>query len=335
MKNAIICLMLSTFSCLAQDAAKFSGKIINPNSDKITLTAGDFKKEIPVAKNGTFSAAFTAPEAVYQLYDGAEYTKVYLKNGYDLHMKLNTAEFDESIVFTGKGAAENNVLAADALATEKFSEQVTAEKDDSNPMAMAKIFSKFNAERNARMTAPGIDPGLKKAFDARVAADAEKQKEKRKAAETARETAIAKYQGNAAPDFKYENHKGGKTKLSDFSGKYVYIDTWATWCGPCRAEIPSLQKIEAQYQGKNIEFVSISIDEMKNHDKWKKFVDDKKLGGVQLMADKDWKSDFVMALGIRSIPRFILIAPDGKVIDADAKRPSDPALVAQLDELLK
>ena len=48
-----------------------------------------------------------------------------------------------------------------------------------------------------------------------------------------------------------------ETKLEDLRGKYVYIDVWATWCGPCRGEIPYLQKVEEKYKGKNIEFVSI------------------------------------------------------------------------------
>ena len=151
----------------------------------------------------------------------------------------------------------------------------------------------------------------------------------------AKAAAASKWNNKPAPDFNFENYKGGKTKLSDFKGKYVYIDNWATWCGPCRMEIPFLQKIEEKYHGKNIEFVSISIDEMKNHDKWKTFVKEKQLGGVQLMADKDWSSDFIRAFDINSIPRFILIGPDGKVVDADAKRPSDPGLTTQLDELLK
>jgi thiol-disulfide isomerase/thioredoxin len=141
--------------------------------------------------------------------------------------------------------------------------------------------------------------------------------------------------GKPSPLFAYENHKGGVTKLESLKGKYVYIDVWATWCGPCRQEIPFLQKIEEKYHGKNIEFVSISIDVAKDHEKWKKFVTDKNLGGTQLFADADWKSAFTQAYGINSIPRFLLIDPQGNVVDADAKRPSDPALQAQLDGLLK
>jgi len=133
--------------------------------------------------------------------------------------------------------------------------------------------------------------------------------------------------GKPSPTFDYENHKGGKTSLESLKGKYVYIDVWATWCGPCRQEIPSLQKVEAQYEGKNIAFVSISIDAQKDHEKWKKMVEDKQLGGMQLFADKDWNSAFVKSYAIDSIPRFIIIGPDGNIINADAPRPSDPKLI--------
>lgn len=135
--------------------------------------------------------------------------------------------------------------------------------------------------------------------------------------------------------FDYENQKGGKTKLEDFRGKYVYIDVWATWCGPCRGEIPFLQKVEEKYAGKNIEFVSISVDVEKDHDKWKNFVTEKHLGGTQLIADKNWLSDFITSYGINSIPRFILIDPKGIIVKGDAVRPSDPKLQKLLDGLLQ
>ncbi|HRB70803.1 MAG TPA: TlpA disulfide reductase family protein [Flavobacterium sp.] len=132
--------------------------------------------------------------------------------------------------------------------------------------------------------------------------------------------------GKPSPKFNYENYKGGQTSLDNLKGKFVYIDVWATWCGPCRQEIPHLQKVEEQYHGKNIEFVSISIDAKKDYDKWKKLVDEKKLGGIQLFADNDWSSQFIKEYGIESIPRFILVDPNGNIVTADAPRPSDPQL---------
>jgi thiol-disulfide isomerase/thioredoxin len=139
--------------------------------------------------------------------------------------------------------------------------------------------------------------------------------------------------GNVSPKFDYENFNGGKTSLESLKGKYVYIDVWATWCGPCRREIPSLQKVEEQYHGKNIEFVSLSIDAKKDYEKWRKFVEEKKLGGIQLFADSDWTSKFVQDYAIESIPRFILVDPNGNIVSADAPRPSDPKLVAKFEEL--
>lgn len=137
--------------------------------------------------------------------------------------------------------------------------------------------------------------------------------------------------GSPSPTFDYENINGGKTSLESLKGKFVYIDVWATWCGPCIGEIPALKEVEKEYHGKNIEFVSISIDDKKDHEKWKKMVADKELKGIQLFADNAWESDFVKNYAIDGIPRFILIDTEGKIVNADAPRPSD----AKLKELLK
>ena len=140
--------------------------------------------------------------------------------------------------------------------------------------------------------------------------------------------------GKTSPVFEnYENNAGGTTSLADLKGKYVYIDVWATWCGPCKAEIPSLKKIEKKYHDKNIEFVSLSIDVKQAHGAWKQMIIDKELGGIQLMSDNDWKSKFVTDYGIQGIPRFILIDPAGNIVNSDAPRPSDTKLVDLFNEL--
>jgi thiol-disulfide isomerase/thioredoxin len=138
-----------------------------------------------------------------------------------------------------------------------------------------------------------------------------------------------------SPDFSYITVDGKKVSLKDLRGKYVYIDVWATWCGPCKAEIPFLTKVEGDYHGKNIHFVSLSVDQQKDKAKWTSYVKDNKLGGIQLLADQDFNSDFIKKYNINSIPRFILIDPAGKIVSGDAKRPSDPELRKQFDGLLK
>lgn len=140
--------------------------------------------------------------------------------------------------------------------------------------------------------------------------------------------------GSPSPKFvDYENNAGGTTSLSDLKGKYVYIDVWATWCGPCIAEIPSLKKLEKEYHDKNITFVSISIDDKKDHEKWKKMIVDRDLGGVQLFADNNWQSQFIKDYMIKGIPRFIILDPEGNIVTPNAARPSDKKLIPFLEDL--
>ncbi|WMI64122.1 TlpA disulfide reductase family protein [Aestuariibaculum sp. YM273] len=141
--------------------------------------------------------------------------------------------------------------------------------------------------------------------------------------------------GNPSPAFtNYENYSGGKTSLEDFKGKYVYIDVWATWCGPCKAEIPYLIEVETKYHdNSNIAFVSISVDKEKDYDKWKTMVKEKGLGGVQLIADNVFNSDFIKAYQIMGIPQFILIDPEGNIVNRNAPRPSSSELLDVFAEL--
>ncbi|BAV95309.1 TlpA family protein disulfide reductase [Ichthyobacterium seriolicida] len=143
--------------------------------------------------------------------------------------------------------------------------------------------------------------------------------------------------GSKSPKFfDYENYNGKKTSLDHFKGKIVYVDIWATWCRPCINEIPYLMELEEKYRGKGIEFVSISVDEgEKGYKDWKKMVADKEMSGIQLIADNGWRSNFVSEYKVRGIPHFILIDSEGKIIDANAPRPSSKSIFTLLDGLIK
>ena len=263
---------------------------------------------------------------MYLMFDGVEYTELFLKAGYNLKLKMDAKQFDESIKYTGKGEAENNFLAQATIAesTFKYDDLLDADEANFNKMVDDKKSSDFQKLDSAKLN-PNFVSLQKKNIEASLLGLRQYYNQKLEA---------NKMNNLPSALFEYENQKGGRTKLEDLRGKYVYIDVWATWCGPCRGEIPFLQKVEEKYEGKNIAFVSISVDVEKDHDKWKTFVDDKKLGGIQLFADKNWKSDFIMAYGINSIPRFILIDPKGIIVKGDAARPSDPKLQKLLDSLL-
>ena len=140
-------------------------------------------------------------------------------------------------------------------------------------------------------------------------------------------------EGQPAPDFTYPDIESQLHSLSDFKGKVVYIDVWATWCGPCLAEQPYLAEIEAEYEGNdNIVFMGVSIDGDKGA--WENMVSQKEMSGVQLFADSAWESKIIRDYLISGIPRFILIDADGKIVDPTAYRPSNKKLREQLAELV-
>lgn len=331
MKKLTYLLLLSAFVSFAQtekkSTVKFSAKIENRNSDTLTIYgANRFKQIIPINIKGVFEATFEIADGLHQFSDGNESSMMYLKNGDDLFLTLNTKEFDETIVYKGKGANENNFLVQKALKDEQF-ELAAFDKEKEE------FYVLFEAKKKADLE--GLESGkLDENFKATVKKMMMQQflGMQRMFNENLQ---MKKLNGSPSPSFSFENHKGGLTKLEDFKGKYVYVDVWATWCAPCRAEIPFLKKIEEKYHGKNIEFLSISIDTKKDYEKWKKFVTDKELGGVQLFADNDWNSEFIKAFGINSIPRFLLIDPDGNVLNANADRPSSEDLDKVLSELVK
>ena len=141
------------------------------------------------------------------------------------------------------------------------------------------------------------------------------------------------YPGNYSPNFEnYLNYNGGSTSLDDLKGKYVYIDIWATWCGPCMIQIPYLKEFESKYENCNIEFVSISIDNVSDYNKWNKMIAEKEMKGIQLLSDNDFNSQFILDYQVQNqgIPYFILLDPKSKIIMAPAPRPSQKEELANL-----
>jgi thiol-disulfide isomerase/thioredoxin len=139
--------------------------------------------------------------------------------------------------------------------------------------------------------------------------------------------------GQDAFDFTFKDINGKETALSGFKGKVVYVDVWATWCGPCRKELPYLKTLEKEYENKNIVFLGISTDDVKDYDKWKKYLKENQMGGVQLFAGAG-KDDIMKPYKITGIPRFLLFDRDGKIVSADAPRPSSSEIRPLLDNLL-
>ena len=137
--------------------------------------------------------------------------------------------------------------------------------------------------------------------------------------------------GCISPSFTATDINGKQVSLESLKGKYVYIDVWATWCGPCRGELPHMLRLEEQYAGKDIHFVSLSCDS--NKTTWEKRIQKGDIKGIQLCIGPN--SDFMQKYLVKGIPRFILLDREGRIIKANAPRPSDPNITNLFDELLK
>lgn len=343
MKNLLIFLcVLTIVACKEEpkDYVTISGKIVNQASDSIILRNQSIIKTIHVDSDGTFSDTLKIDQPdVFGFFNGDKAAPVFLRNGFDITINTDMDNLEETIKFSGSGAEHNNFLVEQMQLEKRLLDQdklsgLSSEGLKEELAGIRKELSEFyNSNKNIDSTLTSsaianLDPMLnmyQNYFAESIAI---------------REQFPV---GSPSPTFEnYENHKGGTVSLSDLKGKYVYVDVWATWCAPCIAEIPSLKKLDAEYADKNIQFVSISIDDAMRSgggdagaakSKWRTMVDEKDLIGLQLFSDKNWQSDFVQNYNINAIPRFILIDPEGNVVDANAPRPSSKKLIELFDSL--
>ena len=140
--------------------------------------------------------------------------------------------------------------------------------------------------------------------------------------------------GAPAADFDMTDVSGKKYSLKDLRGKVLYIDCWASWCGPCCMEIPYLKKLVEHYKNnKNIEFVSISLDQ--NKDAWNRKLKADKPQWRQFICPDNFQSKLCKNYDIDAIPRFIMFDKNGKIISLDAPRPSSDNIFSFIDENIK
>jgi len=140
--------------------------------------------------------------------------------------------------------------------------------------------------------------------------------------------------GNKAPNFGFTDINNKVYSLDNFLGKTVYIDVWATWCGPCLRELPYLEALIKEMKNRNdVVIMSVSIDEMSQT--WKNMVQSKNMRGNQYHVQGAWQSDLNQQYKISGIPRFILIDKKGNIADANAPRPSSGVVAKLIDEASK
>lgn len=136
--------------------------------------------------------------------------------------------------------------------------------------------------------------------------------------------------GSTAFQFKLPGMDGNQIALKNYTGKYVLLDFWASWCGPCRREMPNVVKLYKQCKGKNFEIIGISLDHKESD--WKKAVKEMHMTWSQACDLQVWQSQVMKRYNVQAIPRTILIDPQGKVVAIDLR---GEELIAKVKEVLK
>jgi len=301
-----------------------SGVVTNPIGDTVKFFTPD-STYITVLDTATghFSIEFewdTASNVSFS--QGIESTEMYLQSGDAITLTIDTEQFDETISYEGSG--ESSYYAWQYLTQENSKYPNFSMSSDSEVDSLFSAYFAPFLNKAASFKVTNLP------FYTSIVDGIEDHKEyvmSRRAA-----LAALPQPGEAAIDFTYPDKDGGDVSLSDFVGSVVYIDVWATWCGPCRAEMPFLHELESEYSDKNVTFIGVSLDEEKNRQAWLDMMVDKDMKGVQLFAD-GW-SQITKDYAINGIPRFMLFDTEGNVASLDASRPSSDDIRPALDALL-
>ncbi len=120
--------------------------------------------------------------------------------------------------------------------------------------------------------------------------------------------------GAQAPNFTQTTLDGKQVSLADYRGKYVLVDFWASWCGPCRQENPSVLKAYDAYKSHNFDVLGVSLDEEKTRDKWVQAIADDHMPWVQVSDLHGFDGETAQRYGVQSIPQNFLVDPSGKIV---------------------
>lgn len=282
-------------------------------------------RSFDIRNDGTFGDTITLiQKGVFSLVnsDGSQGFPLFLRNGDKLHIKFNAEDINSSIDFSGTGEENNEYLKARMQLQSLLFNEINGLYD----LDKQEFDSALTVKRNE---VEALADGYSSLDSLLLAQDKEGTDQLFGYFRSNYEymSRVNDLKGRPSPGFEnYENYNGDRTSLSDFRNKYVYIDIWATWCAPCWREVPYLKELHSEFKDSNIEFVGISVDNQAQKAAWREAIERNQLAGVQLLAPSDFRSEFVQGYMIRDIPRFILIGPDGNIIDPNAPRPSDPAL---------
>ena len=303
-----------------------SGEITNSVNREARFYTRDTSITTKVDLAGKFNLTFPLESAGYiTFHHGDETTAMYCNPDDIVYITIDTKQFDETITYTGSD--ESNYLAWKYLYREgsSFSPDVYNSTVEELSVSLDNFFSHIIAELDK------LNMNDTKFYDSEL-----------EWMDQGKEYYLKRHQqvqnvpktGEAASNFTYPDKDGNLISLSDFKGNYVYVDIWATWCGPCKYEIPFLIQLEKDYHDANIIFMSVSTDIESKRQVWIDMINEKNMSGVQLISTDGWKSQICKDYAINGIPRFMLFDTYGNVISVDAARPSSEEIREIFDEFV-
>ncbi|MBK6825405.1 MAG: TlpA family protein disulfide reductase [Chitinophagaceae bacterium] len=254
-----------------------------------------------------------------------EYKKLILAGKpYDEQMKPLNARYSEQRVANDNQGMERTEKEMEAVAKEK-KEKVFAgylKNNPASPVALYALQQYMGWEINPDTAEPlfnSLSESNKNLPSARLIWEE---------IEIAKRTGI----GRMAMDFTQNDTLGHPVSLSSLRGKYLLVDFWASWCGPCRAENPNVVKVFQKYKDRNFHIIGVSLDRPGQQEKWMKAIHDDKLEWTHVSDLQFWNNEVAKQYGIKAIPQNLLLDPDGKII---AKNLRGEELEAKLGEAIE